>query len=61
MCAWMSGVIDLSKDMKESNALSAQLSIVSLSILVPPFFHCSLTMAKASAEGVSWLNLQVLW
>ena len=56
----MSGVVDLSKDMKESNALSAQLSIVSLSILVPPFFHCSLTMAKASAEGVSWLNLQVL-
>ena len=34
--------------------------MVSLAILMPPFFHCSRTMARASADGVSWLKRQLL-
>ena len=45
--------------MNASNALSSQLSMVSLATLMPPFFHCSLTISSASGEGVSWLNRHV--
>jgi hypothetical protein len=46
--------------MNESKAMSTQLSMVSFATLIPPFFHWSLTIARASGESGLWLNRQLL-